>query len=88
MKTIERIKEKIVLLVANNIPRSIAYWSSIRLLAEATSKISDRPVPQILMIDALKQWDRNAVPDADVSRWRFFMKTGKKNAGKNLEKKR
>jgi hypothetical protein len=88
MDIIKRIKGKFVLLVANHMPRSITYWSGIRLLAEATSRISDRPVPQILMIDALKQWDKESVPDADVSRWRFFLKKGKKDASKNLEKKR
>lgn len=52
------MKEKIVMWIAWRLPKSIVYWCSIRLGANATqNKYSNQIVPELLFIDALKRWE-------------------------------
>jgi hypothetical protein len=49
--------EKIKLWIVWHLPRWMIYWSSIRLMANATQgKYSNQIVPELLAMDALKRW--------------------------------
>ena len=48
--------EKLVMWVAWNLPRRIAYWCAVRVHTEATQKLPEKDVLEISVIDALRVW--------------------------------
>ena len=60
MKTMTyKAKPKIVRWIVWRLPRSIVYWSAIRLMAHATQgPYSNQVVPELLAMDALERWDK------------------------------
>jgi hypothetical protein len=54
-----RVKERAVMAVAWKLPRQLAYWAAIRVLAHATTgRYSDQIVPELRALDALERWKR------------------------------
>ena len=52
--------ERIWMWLAWHLPRSLAYWTAIRVGASATTgKYADREVPKVTVIDALEAWAPN-----------------------------
>jgi hypothetical protein len=52
------LREKVLMLIAWRLPRSLVYWCALRLLAHATQgKYGNQVVPELLAIDALKRWE-------------------------------
>ena len=55
-----KIKEKLLMFIVWRLPRSIVYWCSIRLGANATQgDYSNQIVPDLLFMNALKRWEKN-----------------------------
>lgn len=53
----ERLLEKTMAWFVWHLPRSIVYWSAIRVGAHATTgDYSSQVVPDLLFMDALKRW--------------------------------
>ncbi len=51
------MKDKLLMKLVWALPRSIVYWASIRLFANATQgDYSDQVVPELTAIDALERW--------------------------------
>ncbi len=51
------MKEKLLIWISWKLPRSIAYWCAIRVMAHATQgPYSDQVVPDLSAMDALKHW--------------------------------
>jgi hypothetical protein len=51
------MKEKLLIAIAWAMPRSIVYWCSVRLMANATTgKFSSQIVPELTALDALQRW--------------------------------
>lgn len=54
---LERKLEAVTMWVAWHVPRSVAYWCTIRLGAHATgSKYPTQEVPALTVADALQRW--------------------------------
>jgi hypothetical protein len=52
------LRERFVLAIVWRLPRWLAYWSAIRVMAHATTgAYSSTIVTELLAIDALKRWD-------------------------------
>jgi hypothetical protein len=50
--------EKIIIWIANNLPKRIVYFAAIRLGVNATTgEFSDQIVPELYFMDALKRWE-------------------------------
>ena len=50
--------EKIIIWIVWRLPRSIVYWSAIRVMAHATTgQHGDTEVPALTGMDALKRWE-------------------------------
>jgi hypothetical protein len=50
--------EKLVMAVAWKLPRRLAYWCAIRVIAHATQgKYGTQIVPDLLAMDALRRWE-------------------------------
>jgi len=53
-----RAGEKLALTVAWRVPRWLAYWCAVRVIAEATGpKWAGTVVPELTAMDALKRWE-------------------------------
>ncbi len=53
------MREKLWVWLAWHMPRKLAYWCTMRLIAHATSgKYGDTLVPGITAIDVLTRWDK------------------------------
>ncbi len=53
------MKDKIIMKLAWIMPKQLAYWCAIRVMAHATMPPwGDQVVPDLLAIDALKRWDK------------------------------
>lgn len=51
-------KEKLLIWFVYKLPKSWAYWSTIRVGAHATTgAYSNQVVPDLLFMDALKRWN-------------------------------
>ena len=49
--------EKIVMWVAWHLPRRVALWAAVRVMAHATTgAYGSQVVPDLLAVDALKRW--------------------------------
>lgn len=54
----DKLAERLTTKVAWLLPRRIAYWAAIRVMAHATQgKWSSQNVPALYAMDALKRWD-------------------------------
>jgi len=54
------MKEKFFMKLAWVLPKSLVYWCSIRLVANATQgEYSNQIVPELSTIDALERWDNS-----------------------------
>lgn len=52
-------KERMLIRIAWWMPRSIAYWCTIRVGSHATTgKYSNQVVPDLLYTEALKRWNK------------------------------
>jgi hypothetical protein len=52
------LRERVIVWIAWHLPRSIAYWSTIRVGVNATTgPHSAQNVPELHFTDALKRWD-------------------------------
>ena len=50
--------ENFCIWVAWKLPRKVAYWAAIRVMAHATQgKYENQEVPALLAMDVLKRWD-------------------------------
>lgn len=55
---ISRKREKLLMWFVWKLPRSVAYWSAIRVGCHATTgEYSSQVVPELSFMDALKRWD-------------------------------
>lgn len=55
----ERFKEWIAVKIALALPRRLVMWSTVRLMAHATTgQFSTQNVPDLSAMDALKRWDK------------------------------
>lgn len=53
--------ERAKIAVAWKLPRWLAYWAAIRVMAHATTgEHGNQIVPDLTAMDALKRWERNA----------------------------
>jgi hypothetical protein len=51
--------EKIIMWIVWRLPKSIVYWSAVRLGANATQgNYSNQIVPELTFMDALKRWEK------------------------------
>lgn len=51
-------KEKIIIWISWHLPKSIAYWATIRVGVHATTgEYSNQIVPELPFVDALKRWE-------------------------------
>lgn len=58
-----RLHEKIVMAIAWALPRRIAYWCAIRVMAHATTgQWGHLETPALLATDALKRWHEPRFP--------------------------
>ena len=56
-RDIQLMKEKIIMFIAGKLPRNIAYWAAIRVIANATQgPYSNTVVPELTAMEALKRW--------------------------------
>ena len=54
----KQFKEKTVISLVWILPKSIVYWCTVRLIANATTgKHSSQVVPELTAMDALKRWE-------------------------------
>lgn len=54
-----RLGDSLAMWVAWHLPRAIVYWCAIRVGCHATQgEWSGEDVPALLMMDALKRWDK------------------------------
>lgn len=54
---IERIKERICIVIAWALPKRLAYWAAVRVCSYATvGEWSSQIVPELKAMDALKRW--------------------------------
>jgi len=52
------MKENILIRLAWAMPRSLAYWCAVRVMAHATTgKYSHQVVPELTAMDALARWN-------------------------------
>lgn len=54
------MREKIVQWIAWRLPRSVAYWATIRVGAHATQVYPNTVVPDLTLMEALKRWNDDA----------------------------
>lgn len=69
----ERAKffERVLLKVVWALPRKVAYWAAIRVMAHATTgRYGNQVVPDLTAMDALKRWDDSAGGDRPTFRRR------------------
>lgn len=53
-----KLTERLATWLAWRMPRKVAYWASIRVMAHATQgQYGHQEVPALLAVDALKRWD-------------------------------
>jgi hypothetical protein len=53
-----KLPERVTRKVAWALPRPVAYWAAIRVMAHATTgRYSNQVVPELTAMDALKRWD-------------------------------
>lgn len=53
------LREKIITAIVWRLPRDVVYWCAIRVAADATQgEYSNQVVPDLLMTDALKRWEK------------------------------
>lgn len=56
---LERAKEKAAQAIAWRVPRWLAYWCAIRVVAHATQgPWSTETVPELRAMDAIQRWER------------------------------
>lgn len=56
--TLYRWREKALIWFAWKLPKSLAYWAAIRVIAHATQgQYSNQIVPDLTAADALKRWE-------------------------------
>jgi hypothetical protein len=56
-RTRNHFPEALAHAIANRLPRRIAYWAAIRVMAHATvGPYSNQVVPELTVMDALKRW--------------------------------
>ncbi len=54
---IAKYKETLLIKLAWLLPRGVAYWAAIRVMAHATQgKYGNQVVPDLTAMDALKRW--------------------------------
>ncbi len=54
-----RFKEKVVMKIAWSLPKSLVYWSGIRLMSHATiGQWSNQIVPDLTVVEALTRWEK------------------------------
>lgn len=52
-------RERLIVWIAWHLPKSLAYWSTIRVGVNATTgEHSSQEVPALYLTDALQRWDR------------------------------
>lgn len=67
INAINNLKEKLYILVAYALPKELVYWTSIRVMANATYIYSTKTPDQIHIFEILKAWDDKAkVEDFEV----------------------
>lgn len=55
-----KFENKLIEWIVWKLPKKIIYWSSIRLIAHATTgKYSNQVVPELTAMDALGRWEKN-----------------------------
>jgi hypothetical protein len=55
---INKRQERLIRKIVWWLPRRIAYWAAIRVMAAATTgEYSNQVVPELTAMDALKRWD-------------------------------
>jgi hypothetical protein len=55
----DNLIEKVLMKIAWSLPRRLALWCAIRVMAHATTgKYSKQVVPELLAMEALKRWDQ------------------------------
>lgn len=55
---LHKTHQRVVMRLAWVLPKSVAYWAAIRLMAHATTgSYSGQVVPELTALDALKRWD-------------------------------
>jgi hypothetical protein len=58
---LRRLREHVTIKAAWLLPRSIAYWAAIRVMAHASQgQWSNQNVPDLTAVDALKRWEKAA----------------------------
>jgi len=51
------MSERLATWIAYRLPKRIAYWCAVRVMAHATAgEHSDQVVPELLAMDALRRW--------------------------------
>jgi hypothetical protein len=56
---LHKVPQRLAMKAAWALPRSVAYWAAIRLMAHATvGPYSDQVVPDLTVEDALKRWEK------------------------------
>jgi methylglyoxal synthase len=54
---VHKLPQRAVMAVAWALPREVAYWAAIRLMAHATTgSYSSQVVPELTAMDALERW--------------------------------
>jgi hypothetical protein len=54
----KKLPEKFTMTVAWRLPKQLAYWAAIRVMAHATTgSYSNQVVPELLAMDALERWN-------------------------------
>lgn len=72
--------------LANRIPRSIVYWSAIRVGVHATTgKYSSTVVPELTLLEALRRWEpateKHDYSQPDKVGWRGWLQRAGKAIG-------
>lgn len=53
-----KLRERLIRKVVWRLPRSVVMWSTVRVIAHATTgQYSSQVVPELSAMDALKRWD-------------------------------
>jgi len=56
----DKLIEKVLMAIAWSMPRKLAMWCAIRVIAHATTgKYSNQVVPDLSAMDALDRWDKH-----------------------------
>lgn len=55
---VSRVFEKLVIKIAWMLPKRLAYWCALRVIAHATSgQYSNQVVPELKALEALQRWE-------------------------------